>query len=233
MPNQPESSSPLIEWGVAARACPGQAVSGDSYLVKTFPAGVMLAVVDGIGHGAAAKTAANLAIKTLDDYESQFVKLNFQRCHKTLEHTRGVVMTVAFIHAFEDPIKWMSNPAGQGNCRYCPRTHLTGSLTWLGVGNVEGVLFRTDAFSNAVHERASLYGGTVGGLLPPLQPRVMSLMRGDLLVLATDGVECSFSRSLQLDQSPQQIADGIMEKHYKQIDDAVVLVARFLGLPDE
>jgi negative regulator of sigma-B (phosphoserine phosphatase) len=233
MPTRQVSPFPLIEWGVAARVCPGQAVSGDAYVVKLFPTGILVAVVDGLGHGEAAKTAAKLAIATLDGCDSESVKASFQRCHEILGHTRGVVMTVAFIHAFENAIRWMGNPKGEGNCRYCPRSHLTGSLTWLGVGNVEGVLFRTDAFCNAVHERASLMGGTVGGLMPPLQPRVLSLMRGDLLVLATDGVESGFTKGLSLDQPAQRIVDGIMEKHYKQTDDALVLAVRFLGMPDE
>jgi phosphoserine phosphatase RsbX len=233
MPHRQKNLSPLIEWGVASRTCPGQVVSGDAFLVKPFPSGVLVAVVDGIGHGEAATAAAKIAVQTLDAGASESVKLNIRQCHETLGDTRGVVMTVAFIHAFEDPIKWMGSPRGEGNCRYCPRTHLTGSLTWLGVGNVEGVLFRTDAFANAVHERAALHGGTVGGQLPPMRPRVMSLMRGDLLVLATDGVESGFSQGLCLDQSPQRIVEGIMEKHYKRTDDAVVLAVRFLGLPDE
>jgi phosphoserine phosphatase RsbX len=233
MPRNQASPFPLIEWGVASRACPGEAVSGDAHLVKLFPTGVLVAVVDGIGHGAAAQSAAKLAIDTLNACEFDSVKYNMQRCHEVVSHTRGVVMTVAYIQAFENALKWMGNPAGQGNCRYCPRTHSTGSLTWLGVGNVEGVLFRTDAFGNAVHERASLFGGTVGGLMPPLQPRVMSLMRGDLLVLATDGVESGFTKGLSLQRPTQQIVDGIMEKHYRQIDDAVVLGVRFIGMPDE
>ena len=42
---------PWIEWGVATRALPGQAESGDRHLVQRFPDGVLAAVVDGLGHG--------------------------------------------------------------------------------------------------------------------------------------------------------------------------------------
>src|SRR5216683_1379133 len=57
---------PCIEWGVAARALPGQAVSGDLHLVKPFSKGVLLAAVDGLGHGDEATLAAQLAVTTLE-----------------------------------------------------------------------------------------------------------------------------------------------------------------------
>src|SRR5260370_31641963 len=57
---------PCIEWGVAARALPGQTVSGDLHLVKPFFKGVLLAVVDGLGHGDEATVAAQLAVTTLE-----------------------------------------------------------------------------------------------------------------------------------------------------------------------
>jgi len=50
--------SGLIWWGVAERALPGQTVSGDKYLVKPLADGVLLAVVDGLGHGGEATAAA-------------------------------------------------------------------------------------------------------------------------------------------------------------------------------
>jgi len=50
----------VIEWGLAARALPGQAVSGDLHLVQSVGDDVLLAVADGLGHGEAAEAAARL-----------------------------------------------------------------------------------------------------------------------------------------------------------------------------
>ena len=44
----------LIEWGVATLALPGEAQSGDRHLVKPVGSTVLVAVVDGLGHGAEA-----------------------------------------------------------------------------------------------------------------------------------------------------------------------------------
>jgi hypothetical protein len=55
---------PCIEWDVAMRALAGQVVSGDQYLGKPFVNGVLVAVIDGLGHGEDAAAAANLASRS-------------------------------------------------------------------------------------------------------------------------------------------------------------------------
>jgi phosphoserine phosphatase RsbX len=55
------------------------------------------------------------------------------------------------------------------------------------------------------------------------------LRSGDLLILATDGVRTGFTSQVRLSDPPQQVADDILARHGKSTDDALVLVARFLG----
>ena len=111
----------LLEWGVAARALPGERASGDLHLVETFTGGVLVAVVDALGHGEDAAVAARLAVATLAKYASEPVDALVQRCHQALRRrTRGVVMSLASFDATE-------------------RT-----MTWLGIGNVEGFLYSAD-----------------------------------------------------------------------------------------
>ena len=47
-----------LEWGVASQAYPGETSSGDSWLVKELPEGILVAVVDALGHGGEAAPAA-------------------------------------------------------------------------------------------------------------------------------------------------------------------------------
>ena len=61
-------------------------------------------------------------------------------------------------------------------------------MTWLGVGNVEGVLIRADTRATPAAESVLLRGGVVGYQLPALQASVVPVSRGDLLILATDGI---------------------------------------------
>src|SRR5512143_2254610 len=170
----------LIEWGTAAATLPGQVTSGDRFVITPFTNGALAAVVDGLGHGEGAAVAANLAVHTLESHASEPVIALIRRCHEALMRTRGVVLTLASFNA-------------QGD-----------SMTWLGVGNAEGVLLRVAP--NLPHETVLLRGGVVGCQLPPLRASVLPVARGDTLVLATDGVRGAFTDDLTLAGPPQQIA---------------------------
>src|SRR5262249_38502151 len=99
--------------------------------------------------------------------------------------------------------------------------------TWLGVGNVEGGLLPPGA--KTCRADVLLSGGVVGSRLPSLRASVVPVAPGDTLVLATDGIRSGFTEGLVLEDSPQHIADGILARHATLKDDALVLVARFLG----
>ena len=65
--------------------------------------------------------------------------------------------------------------------------------------------------------------------LPRLHPVVLPIARGDTLLFATDGVREGFAEGLPPEATPQQLADQILARHGKGTDDALVLVARYLG----
>jgi len=114
----------LIDWSVAAQPISGETVSGDLHLVIPFDDRVLVAVIDGVGHGAEAAAAARAAADILLNYAGESTSSLIQRCHQALLLTRGVVLTVAKL-----------NPA-------------ENTMTWLGVGNVEGRLLRSDPGAN-------------------------------------------------------------------------------------
>jgi len=198
---------PVIDWGVAASTLPGQTQSGDLHLVKPVPTGVLIAVVDGLGHGAEAATAARTAVSTLSEHASESVLALLERCHWALKGSRGAVMSLAFADRQQD------------------------TLTWVGVGNVECILLHADAAPARGSARAGLVtpGGIVGSELPQVRAQVIPIAAGDVLILATDGVREGFSDGLQFDAPPQQLAEHILSRHGKGTDDALVLVARYRG----
>jgi serine/threonine protein phosphatase PrpC len=57
----------------------------------------------------------------------------------------------------------------------------------------------------------------------------VALGRGDVLVLATDGLRGDFATGVSVQGSAQTIADRILAASSRGHDDALVLVARFLG----
>ena len=58
-------TAPLIAWGMAQAVLAGQTVSGDRHLVSPCRDGLLVAVVDGLGHGEEAAKAAEIAVSTL------------------------------------------------------------------------------------------------------------------------------------------------------------------------
>jgi phosphoserine phosphatase RsbX len=196
---------PLLEYGVSSLTAAGQTESGDLHLVKTIPGGTLLAAVDGAGHGREAAAIARLAISTLEAHACDGVISLTLRCHERLRGTRGAVMSLATINGVEN------------------------TLTWLGVGNIEGILLRFGPSLNPTVESMLLRPGIVGYRLPTLQALVTPIAPGDLVILATDGVRADFARQFAFDAQPRKIAEYITSSFRKGLDDGLVLVARYMG----
>src|SRR5438105_2821189 len=189
MQNEVTSSPPFLEWGVAAQAFPGQATCGDRHVMQAFPSGALVAVIDGLGHGEEAATAAEIAVTTLIDHAQEPVITLLNRCHEELRGSRGVVMSMASFNAVE------------------------GTLTWSGVGNVEGMLRRAGGPANASDESLLLRGGIVGIQLPPLSASIIPVTPGDTLIFVTDGITPGFADELSPRDPPQELADRILAQH--------------------
>src|SRR5438552_14842308 len=89
MPEASVGAPALIEWGVASLALPGEAESGDRHLVKPVGTGVLVAVVDGLGHGAEAASAAKAAVAALERHASESPVPLLERCHRALEDRKS------------------------------------------------------------------------------------------------------------------------------------------------
>jgi len=193
-----------VEWGIAQRARPGETVSGDRYVMVRRPDEVLIAVLDGLGHGAEAAMAAEVAAATLETHCGEPMISLLGLCHKALRNTRGAAISVASFSAILD------------------------SMTWGGVGNVEGVILRADDKAVPAQEHIPLFPGVVGYRLPHLRPMVTPIHRGDLVVFYTDGIRADALFEPVSRRSPELIARRICDKYGKGTDDALVFVARFV-----
>jgi phosphoserine phosphatase RsbX len=194
-----------IEWGVAGSVLPGQSRSGDQHIVCSLPDGVLIAVLDGLGHGEEAAAAATKAARVLErDAKLPVIPL-VRHCHEELKATRGVAMSVASF------------------------TVSYSLMEWIGVGNVQGVLWRADTKTLKSQEMLLLRAGVVGVHLPPLAAAVLPVRPGDILIFATDGVRGDFAQEPLKANVLQEAAENILERFWKGNDDALVLVARFWG----
>lgn len=195
----------LVEYAVATVTLPGELESGDRHVVVPTTTGTLIAVVDGLGHGTEAAKAARVAVATLENCAEESVIALVRRCHKQMKTTRGAVMSLASFHR-EDQ-----------------------TITWLGVGNVEGVLLHTNEQTSPAREHILMRGGVVGFRLPALEAGVIPVSAGDMLIFATDGIRSGFDNGLNIHAPLQHLADTICGQYTKGTDDALVLVARYLG----
>jgi serine/threonine protein phosphatase PrpC len=104
-----------------------------------------------------------------------------------------------------------------------------GAMTWLGVGNVEGYLHHAQWADRSGRASLVTRGGIVGSDLPAVQAAVVPVEPGDTLVLATDGIRSGFADDITIGDEPQRLADEALSRYGKGTDDALVLVARYLG----
>jgi len=192
-----------LEWSVATAVMPGEIESGDRHVVCPLPDGVLVAVIDGLGHGVEAAAAARVAADVLEEHAGAPVAALVERCHDSLRRTRGATLSLATIST---------------------RARL---LTWAGIGNIEGVLRR--ARPGLPDEQLLLSNGVVGSHMPPLRASVLELGRDDLLVFTTDGVAPDVARTLPLRGALPAIANAALARGNKGIDDALVLLVRYRG----
>jgi negative regulator of sigma-B (phosphoserine phosphatase) len=193
-----------LELGIAERALPGEPRSGDRAVLVAYDGGALVAAIDGLGHGVDAADAADAAAAVLSEHPDEEPAQLIEACHRALARTRGAVMTLA----------WFD---------------LVGrSMSWTGVGNVEGRLVHASAGPRAPTHGALTKGGVVGYNLPSIKVTGTDLDHGDVMVLATDGIDSGFARAITSGGSAQEIADRILGEHGKASDDALVVVVRYL-----
>ena len=194
------AESSLIVAG-ATRPLPGESSNGDAWHVDWHEGRCRVAIIDGLGHGAAAAQPANLAVRALAARPELDVEASLRLCHGALAGTRGAAISIASI----DPI--------------------ANNLTYSGVGNAEARLL-----TNGRMERLIAYRGIVGAVLPKVRSFAYALASDWMLVMHTDGIRSHFELDGLSEVQPtsaQTLADAILHDWARPTDDAtVVVVAR-------
>ena len=191
-----------IKFGIVKRPCSGLTVSGDSYLTKEFDDRVLIAVVDGLGHGLEAAEASIIAIQCIEENYRRSLSEIIRICHEALKYTRGAAMEVVLIDKKE----------------------LT--LTYVGIGDI-GI-----RVVNARNERSVKpvpMAGIVGQNLRKIKEDEFSYIRGDVIIMHSDGISDKFDLNLEpfmMMEEPQKIAESIIDRFGKSTDDALIIVAK-------
>ncbi len=189
-----------LRLGVAARPFPGQSVSGDGWRIDCLGGLIRLIVVDGLGHGPGAATAAERALRCAAESGSEAPVAMIDDLERGLIGTRGAAATVATIDLRR------------------------GELTFAGVGNVAALYERGEESASLV-PRFGVLGsgapvGTVRAASHPWGP-------GARLIVHTDGISERWRAGVRRSRrrtDPPLLAGRILRDHLRRTDDAACVV---------
>lgn len=192
--------------GFYARAMPGESSCGDACAVWATSERLVIALVDGLGHGEGAAYAAHVALSHIGARLDATCAEIFHACDQGMCHTRGAALALAIIE-----------PA-------------LNRLTLATVGNVRAVLFSGDKELHLGGAR-----GIVGAGYDGLAPEVKTLQTGDALLLYSDGLDefLPLGELLRSNPPPKCIAEQAIARWAKDNDDAAFLVYQHLEMSFE
>lgn len=196
----------LVEWYAAGRSAPGELVSGDRSVVVTWDNGALIGLIDALGHGEEAADAAEQAALVLQRSAQLPLVPLVQACHVAIRATRGVVLTLVAFNGTR------------------------GAATAIGVGNVEGHVFRRTRDAGVKRQSILLRGGVVGYQLPRLQVCELVFAPGDRLLLATDGVRPDFADGITWDEPLPNLVERTLARSWSGTDDGTVVACTYKGV---
>ncbi|MEZ4453853.1 MAG: SpoIIE family protein phosphatase [Nannocystaceae bacterium] len=179
-----------LQVACAARPMPGERACGDRAVTWDDGEVVVVAVIDGLGHGPAAASAAEAAVSHIADHLGEPLTELLRGCDAALRGGRGVVATVVRIRR--------SN----------------GAAEYIAVGNVEARI------AGGGDVPLIPTPGVVGMRLQALRERAFTLRAGCTLVIYTDGISSRFRLDELHGRPAAAIVRTLLAEHAKNHDDA-------------
>jgi negative regulator of sigma-B (phosphoserine phosphatase) len=187
----------IVDIGIVNRPAEGETACGDGWTADIYDGGLLISVVDGLGHGPKAEEAA-VAFTTLvrEDPRSPLAEL-MRVAGERLSPTRGAAAALLRFDAIERRVE------------FC------------GVGNIA-----MHSVSDVKMHPVSA-PGVLGRPVRKLLPFEFALPRNALVALCSDGISSRLELERFETMEPQEIANSLLELHGKSYDDATCLVMRF------
>ena len=188
-----------MEYGVVCKNKPGRSVSGDTFFFHQDQNSTLVALIDGLGAGPEAHTAAVRARDCIAANPDAPLTELLKQCHDALRGTRGAVMMLMRIDRDQERV------------------------SFAGVGNI-GVRVFSDTPIKPLSRN-----GIVGYRLPNVREFSYPYTPGDVFILHSDGISSHFTVDERWVRDPradlQEIAQEIADKFAKE-DDVTILVVR-------
>ncbi|QEL20226.1 SpoIIE family protein phosphatase [Limnoglobus roseus] len=180
----------------------GEEVCGDGWAVKATGGRTTFLMVDGLGHGPLAATAAHEAIRAFHYTPQTEPTEILEMLHAALRATRGAAVAVAEI----DPARAV--------------------LRFAGVGNIAGTILGPDRRQGLVS-----MSGTIGHTIRKVQTFEYQYPTDATLVLHSDGLGSQWDLTRHagiMNRHPSVIAGSLYRDYRRPRDDVTVLVVRDL-----
>ncbi|WP_146849850.1 SpoIIE family protein phosphatase [Brevifollis gellanilyticus] len=190
------------QFGLTNVPIKGEVVCGDAGGYLDLGGGrFRFIVADGLGHGPCAADASQAALKVFKEHPKADLPTLMQNIHGALRATRGAAVALVEVDSS------------------------AGTVSYLGVGNIASSLVRHDG--SASHLVSS--NGTVGVVLPRLQPFSYTWSAETLLVMTSDGVKNHWRLDKYaglMNRHPSLIAGVLFRDHSRKTDDTTAAVFR-------
>lgn len=199
-PNSRAPAPERTQIGALVVPKPGETVSGDAWCHHQRVEGVLVAGIDGLGHGFGAEQAAHEACRVLDDEKHRPLSRLIQLLHEGLRPTRGAAVTLL-------EVDWDAGRAAS-----------------VAVGNV------TAAFiTSAGIKRIAADNGIVGHVMAKPRELQHDCPPGAVLVMHSDGLTASWQPERYpglMRYHPALIAGVLYRDCSRGRDDSLVVVIR-------
>lgn len=191
------------EIGFFTLPCVGEIVSGDDCFIRMEDGHLVLALVDGAGHGPAARQVTELALDILGSQPLGFTaEEHLADLHAKLKRTKGGAIAVVSLQA-----------SGSG---------------WKGAYRAVGDI-RMAVLSSDTVKLLPAGDGVVGYAMRAAPAGRLELVQGDILLMASDGIHTGFEGRLVYSQLPAvalDVARRVVFDHKLDHDDSSCLAFR-------
>jgi anti-sigma regulatory factor (Ser/Thr protein kinase) len=188
-----------LEIGAVCLPKPGEVACGDAWAVECRGGHCVILVVDGLGHGADAATAAMAAVNSLRTHPQLAPAALIEFAHGALRSTRGAALAVADLDLVQE-------------------------VRYAGIGNIAGV-----ALAPGGNRHMVSYAGIVGHEVRKIQEFVYPWSQDSLLVMHSDGLATHWNLDQYpglAGRRPSLIAGVLYRDFARGRDDVTVVVAK-------
>ncbi len=178
----------------------GETVGGDLALATAQPDGLLLAIVDVLGHGPQAHPLTLQLASALEAARCDDMGRLLRQLHERFQGSRGAAI---------------------GLCSITPGD---GTVRYVGIGNTAMRRFG-DGESRLVSQ-----DGVLGQNMRTPLLQTMQLQAGDVVILHTDGISARFTEKDYpglMSHPAQEVAEKIVQRFGKEHDDAACIVVRY------